>query len=90
VRLALERTLPQMRQELRASDAPIRELSLTDQSQFQRPDSQAQRQQDQQAERRQRQGEGFSLDPVRSEPPPTPRSRDLGIRVDADGVDALA
>lgn len=92
VRLALERTLPQMRQELRASDAPIRELTLTDQSQFQRPDSQgqAQRQQDQQAERRQRTGEGFSLDVARSEPPAPPRVRDLGIRIDADGIDALA
>ncbi len=92
VRLALERTLPQMRQELRASDAPIRELTLTDQSQFQRPDGQdqTQRQQDQQAERRQRTGEGFSLDLVRDEPLVAPRSRDLGIRVDANGVDALA
>lgn len=92
VRLALERTLPQMRQELRASDAPIRELTLTDQSQFQRPDSQGQtqRQQDQQAERRQRSGEGFSLDIARSEPLAPPRVRDLGIRIDAEGIDALA
>lgn len=90
VRLALERTLPQMRQELRASDAPIRELTLTDQAQFQRPDGQTQRQQDQQAERRQRNGDGFSLDVGRSEPLTTPRTRNLGARVDATGVDALA
>lgn len=96
VRLALERFLPSMRQDLRASDAPIRELTLSDQTQFQRSFADGQQGQQQQdanrsGNRRQRDdAPRFSIDGVRSEPALVPRAAPLGGRVNLSGVDALA
>ncbi len=95
VRLALERFLPSMRQDLRANDAPIRELTLSDQTQFQRSfaDGQSQQQQDadRSGNRRTRSDVNpFSLDGARNDPVATPRSAPLGGRVGRTGVDALA
>lgn len=96
VRLALERFLPSMRQDLRASDAPIRELTLSDQTQFQRSFADGQQGQQQQdanrpGNRRQRDdAPRFSIDGVRSEPVLVPRAAPLGGRVNLSGVDALA
>jgi flagellar hook-length control protein FliK len=95
VRLALERFLPSMRQELRASDAPIRELNLSDQAQFQRSFADGQQHQQQDANRpggRRARDDGprFSIDGVRQEPVLAPRSAPLGGRVDLSGVDARA
>lgn len=95
VRLALERFLPSMRQDLRAHDAPIRELTLSDQAQFQRSFADGQQQQQQDANRsgnrRQREDTPrFSVDGIRSEPVAVPRSAHLGGRVGMSGVDAHA
>jgi flagellar hook-length control protein FliK len=96
VRLALERFLPSMRQDLRASDAPIRELSMSDQTQFQRSfaDGQNQQQQQQNAEssnRRARADEPrFNTDAARSDAVVAPRSAPLGGRVSMSEVNALA
>ena len=99
VRLALERFLPSMRQDLRASDAPIRELSLSDQTQFQRSfaDGQNQQQQQQQdadssSNRRSRADEPrFSIDGIRNEAVTIQRSSTpLGGRVSLSEVNALA
>jgi flagellar hook-length control protein FliK len=96
VRLALERFLPSMRQDLRASDAPIRELSMSDQTQFQRSfaDGQNQQQQQQNAEssnRRARADEPrFNTDAARSDAVVATRSAPLGGRVSMSEVNALA
>ncbi len=98
VRLALERFLPSMRQDLRASDAPIRELSLSDQTQFQRSfaDSQNQQQPQQDADsssnRRSRADEPhFSIEGIRNETVTPARSgAPLGGRVSLSEVNALA
>lgn len=95
VRLALERFLPSMRQDLRASDAPIRELTLSDQAQFQRSfaDGQQGNQQDakQSGNRRQRDdAPRFSLDGVHLEPAGIPVTATLGGRVGQSWVDARA
>jgi flagellar hook-length control protein FliK len=95
VRLALERFLPSMRQDLRAHDAPIRELTLSDQAQFQRSfaDGQQQQQQDTNRSSNRREREDtprFSVDGIRSEPVAVPRSAPLGGRVGVSGVDARA
>ena len=96
VRLALERFLPSMRQDLRASDAPIRELSMSDQTQFQRSfaDGQNQQQQQQNAEssnRRARADEPrFNTDGARQDTVTAPRSAPLGGRVSMSEVNALA
>jgi len=94
VRLALERFLPSMRQDLRASDAPIRELNLSDQAQFQRSFADGQQHQQQNANnsgnRRQREdAPRFSIDGVRSDPVMAPRAAPLGGRVSLSEVDAL-
>ena len=98
VRLALERFLPSMRQDLRASDAPIREISLSDQTQFQRSfaDGQNQQQQQQDADsssnRRSRADEPrFNIDGIRNETVTAQRSSaPLGGRVSLSEVNALA
>lgn len=96
VRLALERFLPSMRQDLRAHDAPIRELTLSDQAQFQRSFADGQQQNQQQdtnrsGNRRQRDdAQRFSLDGIRPEPVAVPRATPLGARVSMSGVDARA
>ena len=95
VRLALERFLPSMRQDLRASDAPIRELSMSDQTQFQRSFADGQNQQQQQnaesSNRRARADEPrFAIDGARSDTVTTPRSAPLGGRVSLSEVNALA
>ncbi len=95
VRLALERFLPSMRQDLRASDAPIRELTLSDQTQFQRSFADGQQGQQQDANRsgnrRQREdAPRFSIDGVAREPVAAPRANPLGGRVGLSGVDAVA
>jgi flagellar hook-length control protein FliK len=95
VRLALERFLPSMRQDLRASDAPIRELTLSDQTQFQRSFADGQQGQQQDANRsgnrRQREdAPRFSIDGVAREPVAVPRANPLGGRVGLSGVDAVA
>jgi flagellar hook-length control protein FliK len=99
VRLALERFLPSMRQDLRASDAPIRELSLSDQTQFQRSFADGQNQQQQQQQdadssnnRRSRTDEPrFSLDGMRNETATAQRGiAPLGGRVSLSEVNALA
>jgi flagellar hook-length control protein FliK len=95
VRLALERFLPSMRQELRASDAPIRELNLSDQTQFQRSFDDGQQNQQQDADRsgnRRTRDDAprFSLDGIRSEPLPMPRATPLGGRIGPSWVDARA
>jgi hypothetical protein len=93
VRLAIERFLPAMRQELRASDAPIRELTLSDHAQFHRSfDGQGQqRQQSERSDRREREdAPRFSLDGVATEVPGVRRGAPLGGRVGLSGVDALA
>jgi flagellar hook-length control protein FliK len=95
VRLALERFLPSMRQDLRASDAPIRELTLSDQAQFQRSfaDGQQSHQQDARQSGNRRQGDDtprFSLDGPTSEPIAIPVTAALGGRVGQSWVDARA
>lgn len=95
VRLALERFLPSMRQDLRASDAPIRELTLSDQAQFQRSfaDGQQSNQQDARQSGNRRQGDDaprFSLDGVSSEPLAIPVTAALGGRIGQSWVDARA
>lgn len=94
VRLALEKSLPMMRQELRASDAPIREVSVSDQSLFDRSfsDGRGQQFQDQAARNRLKNNDEptFSIDGVT-----IPRERPLaatalGGRADRSGVDAFA
>ncbi len=95
VRLALERFLPSMRQDLRASDAPIRELTLSDQTQFQRSFADGQNQSQQDADRSgnrraRSNAPHFSIDGVRTDPIATPRAAPLGGRVGASGVDARA
>lgn len=96
VRLALERFLPAMRQDLRASDAPIRELNLSDQAGFHRSfEGDPQQQQRQEAnnpnQRRERDDlPRFSLDGVAREPLAVPRAAPLGGRVGASWVDARA
>jgi flagellar hook-length control protein FliK len=59
VRLALERFLPSMRADLRASDAPIREITLSDQAQFQRSFNEPQQQQQNSSNQRTRQSSSF-------------------------------
>lgn len=98
VRLALERFLPSMRQDLRASDAPIRELSLSDQTQFQRSFADGQNQQqpqqdaDSSSNRRSRADEPrFSIEGIRNETVTPARSGvPLGGRVSLSEVNALA
>ena len=97
VRLALERFLPSMRQDLRASDAPIRELSMSDQTQFQRSfaDGQNPQQQQQQnaesSNRRARADEPrFAIDGTRSDTVVASRGAPLGGRVSLSEVNALA
>ncbi len=98
VRLALERFLPSMRQDLRASDAPIRELSMSDQTQFQRSFADGQNQQQQQQDpdssnnRRSRADEPrFNIDGIRNETVTASRtSAPLGGRVSLSEVNALA
>ena len=87
--------LPSMRQDLRASDAPIRELSMSDQTQFQRSFADGQNQQQQQnaesSNRRARADEPrFAIDGARSDTVTTPRSAPLGGRVSLSEVNALA
>jgi flagellar hook-length control protein FliK len=96
VRVALERFLPGMRAELRASDAPIREITLSDQAQFQRSFADGQQQQQQQGQDHQTNrrlshvGEAFSLDSSRPEIPQLPRTRLLGGQISSVSVNALA
>jgi flagellar hook-length control protein FliK len=94
VRLALERFLPTMRAELRASDAPIRELSLTDQADFQRSFADGQQQQHAQDGAQQRRSQAnqpqFSLDGSLPETPLVARVHSLGGTVNNSSVDVLA
>jgi flagellar hook-length control protein FliK len=97
VRLALERFLPSMRADLRASDAPIREITLSDQAQFLR--SFNEQQQQQQSSHNQHAGEQrtranqarFSLDGIRLEnPQPIINERPLAARISSTSVDVHA
>lgn len=93
VRLALEKALPLMRQELRASDAPVRDVQVGDQSRFDQAHSQqqGQGQADRNGRRRGEDEPAFSLDgsaPARELPRAAARA--LGGRADGRGVDALA
>ncbi|MHC5067502.1 MAG: flagellar hook-length control protein FliK [Planctomycetota bacterium] len=91
VRHAIERSLPGLRQDLRASDAPIAELRLIDQHQaFHHGQHANGNGQDQSGERR---SNVFSLDGEQTnndDLPATASTADLGGRADANGVDARA
>lgn len=95
VRLALERFLPAMRQDLRASDAPIRQLDLSDQAGFHRSfdgDPQQQRQETNNPNQRRERDDlpRFSIDGVVREPLTVPRATPLGARMGSSWVDARA
>lgn len=95
VRHALEKALPFMRQELRASDAPIREVNVGDQSRFdQAPsDQQGRNAQGQSPNQRPRPNEPvFTVEggSVPREIPAPISERKLGGQVDNLGVNALA
>jgi flagellar hook-length control protein FliK len=94
VRTALERALPGMRQELRASDAPIRELSMGNQSLADQPFShdQGQHQQHRSGNGPAKSGDDpvFSVDGSQPIPSTLPAARRLGAQINGNGVDALA
>ena len=91
VRGALERSLPQLRQDLRANDAPVRDVSLADAwngfaNRQGRNDGSGGR------ERRQRDDDApaFALDGIAPQRSTPRRAPDLGGFADARGVDARA
>jgi flagellar hook-length control protein FliK len=95
VRVALERFLPGMRAELRSSDAPIREITLSDQAQFQRSFADGQQQQNpgqgnDSNRRPSNDGERFSLDTTRADAPLSPRIQVLGGQIGSTSINAFA
>ncbi len=95
VRVALERFLPGMRAELRSSDTPIREITLSDQAQFQRSFSDGQQQQypgqaNDGNRRPTNDGERFSLDTKRPDAPLSPRIQVLGGQIGSTSINAFA
>jgi flagellar hook-length control protein FliK len=93
VRLALERCLPQLRQDLRAHDAPIRDLSLADHTGFDRAFAEGQGQpRGQTNPLRQATSDDVPFTVEGLDPPPATSAtgpRQLGGRIDAMGVDVL-
>ncbi len=93
VRVALERFLPQMQRDLRAQDAPIQEVTLSDQTQFDRSFADTSRQpRDQDGSPRSGRGDGpaFAVDGAARSDDPISAARALGGRINARGVDAFA
>ncbi len=95
VRVALERFLPGMRSELRSSDAPIREITLSDQAQFQRSFADSQQQQNSKQDhdtnrRPMNDGERFSLETTRPDAPLSPRIQVLGGQIGSTSINAFA
>ncbi len=87
VRLSLERALPNLREDLRAADAPINSVNLTDFNFMKQQQEQAQ----QQRKQRQNNDTPFSIDGL----PPAPEQENrttvnLGGRVTEDSVSAIA
>jgi flagellar hook-length control protein FliK len=93
VRVALERFLPQMQRDLRAQDAPIQEITLSDQAQFDRSFADTSRQsrdQDGGARGGRDDGPAFAVDGAGRSDEPIGVTRSLGGRSNARGVDAFA
>ncbi len=93
VRVALERFLPQMQRDLRAQDAPIQEITLSDQTQFDRSFADTSRQprdQDSGARSGRDDGPAFTVDGAARSDEPNGVTRSLGGRSNARGVDAFA
>ncbi len=90
VRTAIERFLPQLKQDLRANDAPIRDVVLADA--YQQQGQQERDRSQESGERRQRatRGPGFALDGVAAADSVAPSARTLGGHVADDMVDARA
>jgi hypothetical protein len=89
VRVALERSIAQLRQDLRSHDAPIRHVQLGDQW---NSDLTRQRQDQQQGRQRARRdgAASFSLDGVTVSATPTTAKTALGGTITNDLVDARA
>lgn len=93
VRQSIERQLPQLRQDLRATDAPIVDIHLDNQNMSMLSDHQGQGQQAWQQQERNTPQERFVLEgerPNRPAPKPSVRQVVLGGRISAQSIDALA
>jgi flagellar hook-length control protein FliK len=93
VRQSIERQLPQLRQDLRANDAPIVDIHLDNQNMSMLSDHQGQGQQAWQQQERNTPQERFVLEgerPNRPAPKPSVRQVVLGGRISAQSIDALA
>jgi flagellar hook-length control protein FliK len=93
VRQSIERQLPQLRQDLRANDAPIVDIHLDNQNMTMLSDHQGQGHQAWQQQERNTPQERFVLEgerPNRPAPKPSVRQVVLGGRISAQSIDALA
>ena len=85
VRMSLEKALPQLRGDLRASSAPIADVQLTDHSFLMNQHRQAQHQQQQR--RRQQQGQSFELEGAQApEQKPEQQQGPSGVTINSRGV----
>ena len=88
VRMSLEKAIPQLRGDLRASNAPIADVQLTDHNFLMNQHRQAQHQQQQR--RRQQQGQAFEIDGV-PQPEQTNQAKQetSGVTINSRGVNGI-